>query len=210
MDETAFVARFAARLPTSAGRPHPGEYPAPALPATWAHFAAVLTAIGGTFAGPVAREQVAAVVGGHLRIHGARRGGGQGGRCVASAAAAPWLKELSGWALSDDGIAHPHGLADVALGILYAEAAVAENAALLFTSRSLPERALGFLAQHLLVLVADGALHPDFVTAQSRLPHPPPHHITWMSGPSKTADIEQTLVIGAHGARTLTVLAITT
>jgi L-lactate dehydrogenase complex protein LldG len=28
----------------------------------------------------------------------------------------------------------------------------------------------------------------------------------WLSGPSKTADIEQALVIGAHGARSCTVL----
>jgi L-lactate dehydrogenase complex protein LldG len=32
------------------------------------------------------------------------------------------------------------------------------------------------------------------------------HHVTWMSGPSKTADIEQTLVIGAHGVCALAVL----
>jgi L-lactate dehydrogenase complex protein LldG len=39
------------------------------------------------------------------------------------------------------------------------------------------------------------------------LPKVLPHHLTWTSGPSKTADIEQTLVIGAHGARSLTVIA---
>ena len=32
------------------------------------------------------------------------------------------------------------------------------------------------------------------------------HHLTWISGPSKTADIEQTLVLGAHGPRALAVL----
>lgn len=122
------------------------------------------------------------------------------------------MNEVGGWVLAADAAADPHGLADVELGILWAEAAVAENAALLFSTNSLPERALGFLAQHLLVLVADGALHPDLVTAQAalslRFPASLPHHVTWMSGPSKTADIEQTLVIGAHGARSLTVLAI--
>ena len=68
------------------------------------------------------------------------------------------------------------------------------------------ERALAFLSQHLVVLVPATALVADLVTAQARLPVPPPHHLTWMSGPSKTADIEQTLVVGAHGSRSLTVI----
>ena len=60
-----------------------------------------------------------------------------------------------------------------------------------------------------MVLVPATALVADLVTAQARLPVPPPHHLTWMSGPSKTADIEQTLVVGAHGSRSLTVIAYT-
>jgi L-lactate utilization protein LutC len=34
------------------------------------------------------------------------------------------------------------------------------------------------------------------------------HHFTWVSGPSKTADIESTLVIGAHGPRALAAVAV--
>ena len=92
-------------------------------------------------------------------------------------------------------------------GILTAECAVAENAAVLLSARSLPERALAFLAQHLIVLIPSDVLVADLITAQALLPTPLPHHLTWMSGPSKTADIEQTLVIGAHGSRSLTVIA---
>jgi L-lactate dehydrogenase complex protein LldG len=192
MDERAFIERFRR---TGERRPHPGAYPSPAYPATWERFALVLSAVGGTFVGP---EGEAAAV---------REAIGRGGRCVASAAAAPRLAGVTGWSLAADGGSNPHALADVELGILTAEMAVAENAAVLLSARTLPERALAFLAQHLLVLVPREALVPDLITAQNRLPVPLPHHLTWMSGPSKTADIEQTLVIGAHGSRSLIVVA---
>jgi L-lactate dehydrogenase complex protein LldG len=192
MDERAFIERFRRQ---GERRPHPGAYPPPSYPATWERFALVLSAVGGTFVGP---EGEGAAI---------REAIARGGRCVASASAAPRLAAVSGWSLAPDGGSNPHALADVELGILTAELAVAENAALLLSARSLPERALVFLAQHLLVLVPQEALVADLITAQSRLPASLPHHLTWMSGPSKTADIEQTLVIGAHGSRSLIVVA---
>jgi L-lactate dehydrogenase complex protein LldG len=192
MDERAFIERFRRQ---GERRPHPGAYPSPSYPATWERFALVLSAVGGTFVPP---EGEGAAI---------REAIARGGRCVASASAATRLSGVSGWSLAPDGGSNPHALADVELGILTAEVAVAENAALLLSARSLPERALAFLAQHLLVLVPREALVADLVTAQSRLPTSLPHHLTWMSGPSKTADIEQTLVIGAHGSRSLIVVA---
>lgn len=196
MDERAFIDRFRRKSDRS---PHPGAYPPPPYSSTWEQFGKVLQQVGGQLQGPLPRAGLAAAVTeaiGHAK-----------GRCVASVSAAPLLAGVAGWATAPDGGGQPHGLADVDLGILTAEIAVAENAALLLSAKSLPERALAFLAQHLLVLVPTGVLLPDLVTAQLRLPSPPPHHLTWMSGPSKTADIEQTLVIGAHGARSLIVIA---
>lgn len=196
MDERAFAERFRRRGP---GSPHPGAYPPPRYPATWDRFAKVLAGVGGAFQGPLLWHdtQVAAT----SLIASIE------GRRVASASAIPLLTGVPGWTAAPDGGSEPHGLADVELGILTAELAVAENAALLLTSSSLPERALAFLAQRLLVLIPARALVADLITAQGRVPNPPPHNVTWMSGPSKTADIEQTLVIGAHGARSLTVIA---
>jgi L-lactate dehydrogenase complex protein LldG len=195
MDERAFIARFKR---DGERRDHPGPYGAPSYPATWERFGRVLTAVGGTLVGPVDRAGEASAV---------REAIARGGRCVASASAAPRLGGVTGWSLAPDGGSNPHALADVELGILTAELAVAENAALLLSARSLPERALCFLAQHLVVLVPATALVPDLISAQAGLPRPLPHHLTWMSGPSKTADIEQTLVIGAHGSRSLIVVA---
>jgi L-lactate dehydrogenase complex protein LldG len=201
MDERAFIERFRRPAVSGGKRPHPGAYPPPAYPATWERFGRVLAFVGGRFTGPIPRAALSAEL--------AKVMAEIGGRCVASASAAPLLTGLAGWATAPDGASAPHKLADVELGILTAELAVAENAALLSTARTLPERALAFLPQHLCILVPAGVLLPDLVTAQARLPSAPPHHLTWISGPSKTADIEQTLVIGAHGARSLTVIAYT-
>jgi L-lactate dehydrogenase complex protein LldG len=197
MNERDFIARFRR---TTRRRPHPGAFPAPAYPATWQRFGAVLASVGGHLVGPIARAGLPGEVAGVFKEHT--------GRIVASAAAGRLLADIPGWSLAADGASNPHALADVALGVLTAELAVAENAALLLSAGSLPERALAFLPQHLLVLVPTNVLVPDLVTAQARLPTTPPHHLTWMSGPSKTADIEQTLVIGAHGARSLVVIAL--
>lgn len=196
MDERAFLERFRR---TGARRPHPGAYPPPAYEATWERFGRMLVAVGGTFVGPLARPAMAQAVAGVIAQ--------AAGRCVASASAVPLLAGLAGWRTAPDGGSVPHALADVELGILTAERAVAENAAILTSASSLPERALAYLAQHLVVLIPSDVLVADLITAQALLPKALPHHLTWTSGPSKTADIEQTLVIGAHGARSLTVIA---
>jgi L-lactate dehydrogenase complex protein LldG len=68
--------------------------------------------------------------------------------------------------------------------------------------------ALGFLAQHLLVLLDPDAIvtnmhrayqHPGFFTAK---------YAVFMTGPSATADIEGVLIHGAQGIRTMTVIPI--
>ena len=197
MDEAAFTARF-----RRAGekRPHPGAYPPPPSSSSWERFGSVLAEVGGRMVGPVPAAALQEAVRSVLAELPA-------GRRVAAAAVSPLLVGIPGIEPIGGGACSPHGLADVEVGILAAELAVAENAALLLSSRTLPARALAFLAEHTIALVPAQALVPDLVTAQARLPVPPPHHLTWVSGPSKTADIEQTLVVGAHGPRTLIVIA---
>ncbi|MDJ0669004.1 MAG: LUD domain-containing protein [Desulfobacterales bacterium] len=99
----------------------------------------------------------------------------------------------------------PQGLEDVDLGIARAVFGVAETGSVYLSNRELKINALGYLSQHLLVLLdpADivGNLHhafarPEFAEAR---------YSVLMTGPSATADIEGVLIHGAQGARSLTV-----
>jgi L-lactate dehydrogenase complex protein LldG len=103
-----------------------------------------------------------------------------------------------------------HAFEDVAIALILGRTAAADCAAVAVTERDAPHRALPFLCQHLVLLVPESAIHSDLQTAWEALPEEAwrGHHLTWISGPSKTADIEQTLVYGAHGPLTLDVIAV--
>ena len=99
----------------------------------------------------------------------------------------------------------PHDLEDVDFFIAPGEFAVAENAAVWLTDQSTKHRILYFITQHMALVVPANALVSNMHQAYARLTFDRPHFGLFLSGPSKTADIEQALVIGAHGARSLTV-----
>ncbi len=105
-----------------------------------------------------------------------------------------------------DRVRDPHELHDLDFCVLPAELGVAENGACWIVRHGGANRAAAFLAQHLAVVVRADALVHHLHEAYERIHIPRPGFAMWLSGPSKTADIEQALVIGAHGARSCTVL----
>lgn len=105
-------------------------------------------------------------------------------------------------------ITDPHALAAVDLAILTGHFAVAENAAIWLDDTVLPHRALPFITQHLLLTVPADQLYWNLHEAYAQLEVQATGFGLFLSGPSKTADIEQSLVIGAHGARSLSVVLI--
>jgi L-lactate dehydrogenase complex protein LldG len=102
----------------------------------------------------------------------------------------------------------PHTLAGVDLAVLPGELAVAENGAVWITETGLRHRALFVLTQHLALVVPASRLVNDMHEAYEKVRLPRPGYGCFVSGPSKTADIEQALVIGAHGARSCTVFLV--
>lgn len=99
----------------------------------------------------------------------------------------------------------PHSLENVELTIVKAHFGVAENAALWVTDELLGHRASVFIAQYLAIVVNKKDLVPTMHQAYERIGNQEYSFGTFIAGPSKTADIEQSLVLGTHGARGLTV-----
>ena len=102
----------------------------------------------------------------------------------------------------------PHDLHDTDFCVLPAELGVAENGACWIVRHGGAVRAGAYLTQHLAVVVRAADLVHNLHEAYERISIPVPGFSMWLSGPSKTADIEQALVIGAHGARSCTVLVV--
>jgi L-lactate dehydrogenase complex protein LldG len=104
-----------------------------------------------------------------------------------------------------DSLDDPHLTENVDFAVLPAEFAVAENGAVWVTDARFRQRAIYFICQHLAFVVPRANILSNMHQAYERLAFASPGFGAFISGPSKTADIEQSLVIGAHGPRSTTV-----
>jgi L-lactate dehydrogenase complex protein LldG len=107
------------------------------------------------------------------------------------------------------GMKAPHQLEGVDLGIIEGEFGVAENGAVWVPGRNLgPQRAIYVISEHLVLIVPAGQIVHTMQHAYDRIRFERPGFGLFISGPSKTADIEQSLVIGAHGPRSCTLFLV--
>jgi L-lactate dehydrogenase complex protein LldG len=100
----------------------------------------------------------------------------------------------------------PRDLADVDIGVVRAAFAVAETGSVCLTEYSLGVNSLGYLSQHLIVLLDPGDIVVNLHHAYRRPEFLQGHYAVFHTGPSATADIEGVLIHGAQGVRSLTVL----
>jgi L-lactate dehydrogenase complex protein LldG len=157
-------------------------------------FAEVLQFVGGKCVFVERRDQIAAAVAEHAAFAAAKRIVSHVPEVIAN--------------LDLNTVADPHELEDVDFAILPGEFGVAENGAVWTTDRGLKHRAIYFIVQHLVLVIDANQLVDNMYQAYERLQIGGLGFGAFISGPSKTADIEQSLVIGAHGPRSLTVVAV--
>ena len=83
--------------------------------------------------------------------------------------------------------------------------AVAENGAVWVYESQMKNRVLPFICQHLVIVINKKDIVATMHNAYDKIAIDSEGFGAFIAGPSKTADIEQSLVIGAHGARSTTV-----
>ena len=179
-------------------RNQPAREPMPEIPAFLSEeadlvekFAAVAVSIGSSVFRVKSLEEVKQII---QRQHGGAK------RIVSSF---PQFSDIAETSVAPG--TDPHALADVDLAILPAQLGVAENSALWITDAQLPLRVLPFICQHLALVVPQEKIVPLMHQAYDVIGAQEYGFGTFIAGPSKTADIEQSLVLGAHGPRTLCV-----
>lgn len=96
-------------------------------------------------------------------------------------------------------------LEQVDLAVIQGEIGVAENGTIWVPESNMLNRALPFITQHLVLALDKNNIVANMQQAYNKLENVGSYGV-FIAGPSKTADIEQSLVIGAHGARSMMVL----
>ncbi|MFH6991711.1 lactate utilization protein C [Flavobacterium sp. FlaQc-48] len=85
---------------------------------------------------------------------------------------------------------------------------VAENGAVWVFESQMINRLVPFICQHLILVIKKKNIVNTLHQAYEKLDVAKEGFGAFIAGPSKTADIEQSLVIGAHGARSATIYVI--
>jgi L-lactate dehydrogenase complex protein LldG len=94
-----------------------------------------------------------------------------------------------------------HDLKDIDLAIVKGNFAVAENGAVWIKDENNRHRCIYFIAQNIVTVVEQKDIINNMHEAYLQINFEQKGWGAFVSGPSKTADIEQSLVIGAHGPK---------
>ena len=107
-----------------------------------------------------------------------------------------------------DTVAEANGLNGTDVGIVRGQIGVAENGCV-WIPQTMKEKAMLFLSEYLVIFLDRDGIVDNMHEAYDVIEMDPRYNFgTFISGPSKTADIEQALVMGAQAARGVTVVLI--
>lgn len=107
--------------------------------------------------------------------------------------------------LDPDKVSHARELNGTGLGVVKGEVAVAENGCV-WVPQTMKERAVMFISECLAIIVDSKDIVNNMHEAYGRIEMSGYGYGCFISGPSKTADIAQALVMGAQAARDVTVI----
>lgn len=115
------------------------------------------------------------------------------------------LKDITCASFNPDDLEDPRDLNGTDLAIVKGEFGVAENAAV-WLPKQTRHKAVYFISNALVILLDKTEIVNNMNEAYDRIKDAVYDYGVFMSGPSKTADIEQALVFGAHGPIRVTVV----
>ena len=115
------------------------------------------------------------------------------------------LPEVTIATLNPDTVAEAQELNGTDVGIVRGEIGVAENGCV-WIPQTMKERAVCFISEYLVILLSKKNIVNNMHEAYARIRFTDYGYGCFISGPSKTADIAQALVMGAQAARGVTVV----
>ena len=113
---------------------------------------------------------------------------------------ASYIKECRAKNIDEKTLNSPYDLKDIDIAIVEGSFGVAENGAVWCDDKDIEFRAIFFITKTLIVLLKKENILKDMHEAYEKIDLNAGNFGIFISGPSKTADIEQSLVMGAHGA----------
>ena len=118
------------------------------------------------------------------------------------------LSEITIAEKNPDTVAEANELNGTDVGIVRGQVGVAENGCV-WIPQTMKEKAVLFISEYLVIFLEKKNVVNNMHEAYAKIEMDPKYNFgTFISGPSKTADIEQALVMGAQAARGVTVVLI--
>lgn len=117
------------------------------------------------------------------------------------------------WSATQIDVTHGASAGDDPNAVSFAEAGVAETGTLVFMSGAHNPTTLNFLPDNHIVILRADDIEADYEAVWTQLRKRfgkgvMPRTVNFVTGPSRSADIEQKLLLGAHGPRSLHIILV--